>query len=357
MQELPKSIDIALDLAGCPNRCMHCWLGTEPNKRLSEDKLRQVAGLFRNWVRPGDTKPYFEQVDVYSWYREPDFSDNYRQLYELERELSGRQPERFELLSIWRICRDSTYLAWAKDRGPKTCQISSFGGEENTDRHYGRAGAFADAVKATNLLLDNGMVPRWQIFLLKPTIPDLGMVMHLIEDLDIRKRTGQLGEEFKVFCHPPGADGNGWGLEDIRIEESDLGSIPAELMDSTKAHFGGDIDWMTEAESIRQIESGTEMERQCPSVLSFHINANLDVYSNYGDLTDPWRLGNIERDSVTDILDTFTNDRSPGMQASFHVSQKELAKRYGRRESKRLYSGGDVITRWVKMHLSEGQSE
>ena len=37
-------LTVCLDMAGCPNRCRHCWLGHAPNGHLTDDDLRFVAG-------------------------------------------------------------------------------------------------------------------------------------------------------------------------------------------------------------------------------------------------------------------------------------------------------------------------
>ena len=79
--------------------------------------------------RAGEDHPHFRKLRVSTSIREPDYSDDYRRLYELECELSDGKPYRFELLSIWRLARDPEYARWAKGIGPDTCQISFFGGE------------------------------------------------------------------------------------------------------------------------------------------------------------------------------------------------------------------------------------
>lgn len=63
-------ISIVLDMAGCPNRCKHCWIGHSSNGHLTEDDLRYAAAQFR---------PYAQQLIVYDWTREPDYTDAYRQ--------------------------------------------------------------------------------------------------------------------------------------------------------------------------------------------------------------------------------------------------------------------------------------
>ena len=65
---------------GCPNRCRHCYLGCPPNGDLTEHDLRWAAGLFRDYVKPGEDRPFIERLTVSSWYREPDYSDDYARL-------------------------------------------------------------------------------------------------------------------------------------------------------------------------------------------------------------------------------------------------------------------------------------
>lgn len=79
-----KSILLALDMLGCPNRCRHCFMGWRPNPALSEEDLRFAAEEFR---------PYAQTLTVSDWNREPDFAEDYREKWALCRELSTAPPE------------------------------------------------------------------------------------------------------------------------------------------------------------------------------------------------------------------------------------------------------------------------
>ncbi|MFC1713825.1 hypothetical protein ACFL6S_09160 [Candidatus Poribacteria bacterium] len=48
-----REISVLMDMAGCPNRCRHCWLVCPPNKRVSEETFRWVVQQFREWIYPG----------------------------------------------------------------------------------------------------------------------------------------------------------------------------------------------------------------------------------------------------------------------------------------------------------------
>ncbi len=40
---------VMVDMAGCPNRCRHCWLGNRRNGHISVEEFRSIAAGFRNW--------------------------------------------------------------------------------------------------------------------------------------------------------------------------------------------------------------------------------------------------------------------------------------------------------------------
>ena len=68
-----KRLSLCVDLYGCPNRCRHCWLGHMPNRTMEAGADEWLVERF---------KPYFEQIEFYSWLREPDFCPDYRARWE-----------------------------------------------------------------------------------------------------------------------------------------------------------------------------------------------------------------------------------------------------------------------------------
>jgi hypothetical protein len=237
-----QQVGVALDMFGCPNRCRHCYLGMPPTQapRMTEDDVRWVVSQFRAFKRTGEEQPLWRELRVSTWVREPDYSDDYRRLYKLEKELSDLPSQRaeWELLSVWRVARDADYARWAYSIGVRVCQISFFGLEKVTDWAHRRRGAFRDALIATERLLTAGIRPRWQWFFTKRIIPDLPGLIELSRDLRLVERCEALGGPFTLFIHCPSPDGEGWNLEHLRPTLRDLERLPSWLREQSEKHIG-----------------------------------------------------------------------------------------------------------------------
>jgi hypothetical protein len=159
-------------------------LGNPANGHVTDDRFRWIVQQFRAWQYPGEARPFIERLIAQSWYREPDFAANYRELWELEKALSDPDAAmRFELLSRWRLARDPEYAHWAREIGTEACQITFFGLEETTDYFVHRRGAFRDSLLATERLLDAGIRPRWQLFLTERILPKLEGLLALVREM------------------------------------------------------------------------------------------------------------------------------------------------------------------------------
>ena len=129
-------LSISFDLHGCPNRCRHCWLGRATAGTMDVSEARRLFEAFRRHVASGAERPDLQRIRLFgSWLREPDYGDDYRQLHKLELELNSGQDysREYELLSVWRLARDSTSARWASERGVRRCQITFFGTQTTTD--------------------------------------------------------------------------------------------------------------------------------------------------------------------------------------------------------------------------------
>jgi hypothetical protein len=352
-----KKIGVALDMYGCPNRCRHCYLGYGTNQKMSDDDLRWMAAQFRDYISHSDS---IQSLEISSFFREPDYSNEYRHLYELARELSDEEPNRHELLSIWRLARDRDYAPWAKSVGPETCQITFFGMETTTDWFYRRKGAFKDAITATERLLEVGMKPRWQIFLTKKVIPELAELLGLIERMQLRKRVLELGSEIQRFMHTPCPLQEGRKIEYLRptVEETTL--IPKEILKASRKHLDRQILWQTEGDLYKSIMEAERVPSADESVLDesqqfwFFVTDNWDVFSNVGTLEPWWKLGNMKEDTMATIMRRFEQDEISGLDILLHYPQKKLVKEFGDPEGKKVYSGrSDLLDLYLARHCEK----
>jgi hypothetical protein len=309
---------------------------------------------FRRWVRQGEREPFAEAIGVFTWYREPDFAPNYRQLWELEQDLSDTgQARRFELLSIWRLARDESYAPWARSIGTEACQISFFGLERNTDYFSRRRGAFRDSLLATERLIEAGIRPRWQLFLTERVIPELEAFVDLIGSLELERRVRQLGREFEVFVHGISPDGEAFQIEHLRPTVDILAALPRYLVDKTLQHRAKPTLAACLGKAERDWLPGLLQEDRplaaYPDTLGFMVTPGGDVYSNLAEPMPWWKLGNMAADGMGSIMSCFERAGNPGLHANCHLSVSELARTYGREDSALLYDRDDLIARWLRL--------
>ncbi|MGL4336641.1 MAG: radical SAM protein [Turicibacter sp.] len=322
-----KKITVCLDMRGCPNRCKHCWLGHFPNGHLGTNDLVHVANQF---------KSYTKELVVYSWLREPDYDDNYKELWQLENQLSvGDQPKRFELLSFYRLVRDPEYIKWASYLGIKQCQLTFFGMEELTDEYVGRKGAFQELLKATEILIDHDIAPRWQVFVNKQNIHEVKELITLSESLNLKERCEAMGETFVLFIHSGSCEGENEKLYDIRITDEDLKLIPDDI------HYN-----VGEPECVlyERLLADHRTKNLVSDEPVFYITKDFNVYPNDSNIAPWWCLGHLETDGIEVILNNYQTNASLAQQTRLNVPVSELVRLCGNKTSRRLFDEEDYIS-------------
>lgn len=337
-------LGVMVDMAGCPNRCRHCWLGDHRNGNISIEEFKSIAEQFRSWRH--DNGEGIAELGFFSWWREPDFREDYRELWQLEQELSSPgRAKRYELLSAWRLARDKDYAKWASALEPKACQITFFGMEENTDWGMNRKGAFRDQLIATERCLAAEIAPRWQLFITKRCLNELDEFLRLIYDLKLFERCRKIGCDFEFFIGGITPEGSAYEIESLRPEESDLGMIPEQLISISRDGVNnlGQPEYKQLAELTKRNDPpNIEIHPACLA-----ITADYDVYPNIAEPAEWWRLGNLKKDGIGTILNSFFNEAVPVMKANRTVPVSELARTYGNANSKKLYDKDDLISRFI----------
>ena len=332
------NLALCIDMKGCPNRCKHCWIGHMPNNQLSDNDASVIVDKF---------KDYFPSITVYSWLREPDYYENYRERWTMDNELStGPKPQRFELASFYRIVRDSDYVKFLKEVGTKKVQLSLFGLEDMTDKYVGRKGAFKEILKATDILIANNIAPRWQIFINEENKDDVERLIDLISELKLNERCS----DFSFFIHEGSCDGENAKLYDLRIRKESITEkvIPYYLDLNLK---------QTEEDLVRLFEKQTD-EYFVPSNkgndVVIYVSNTFDVFFNFTNMTPFWSIGNLKKDDIEEICRRIKEEDIPALNYAKKVTLAELATSYGNPNSTRLFEEDDykmfLLNKYLENH-------
>ena len=347
---------VEMDMYGCPNRCKHCWIGHSKNAHVPTEEFIWVCQQFKNYQRNG--KLFFDGLEFSSWYREPEYSDNYKELWNICKQLSTMPLHRgeHELASIWRLVRDPGYALWLKGIGVGCVQISLFGMDNNTDYYTGRRGNFKDCMEAIDILLDAGIAPRIQMFPLKTNLSDFGILEKLLRDIRLEDRVRDLGREFACFLNAGiSTTGEGFNLEEIRINRSEILRLPRYFLDKTLMHLKAESFeklWPSEAELMPSLLKDEQPLNDNPPITSFHVRSDFNVFPNCGEDAEWWSLGNLKTDGVDSVVSTFLNHNNRGLRLNYDIPIKYLAVKYGNSHSDRLYTRYDLGHRWLRLEAS-----
>lgn len=346
-----ETIDLHFDMAGCPNNCRHCWIKTTGKGFVSESDVRLITK---------DFKELANEIGVYTWYLEPDYLPNYKELWKLEQELSTKSHEHFELLSDWRIIKDHEYLRWAYDIGVRTCQLTFFGMEETTNKMTGRENAFQEMIEVTDRLILNGISPRYQLFIYDFNIEEITKFLDYIKLLKINERCKANGIEFSLFAHTGSCVGNAMSLYDKWLTEENVSKLPNELVDATKLHFSSndisEILGLPENVLIEQIIRTNDIVPIEVDKVILYIDGKLDVYPHFAVQKPWWKIGNLKNESAEKIVDKYLSGETIGQIIRKKIPLSDIVKMFGDSNSRRMFHKSDYIEyiteRYLEWHYS-----
>ena len=314
-----KMLNLVVDMNGCPNRCLHCWLGHMPNRKMDDCADRFIVDYF---------SPYFDRIAYYSWLREPDFCDGYADRWEKDIAVSrNARPERFELASFFRIVRDEKYIPFLRSVGVKKVQLTFFGLKETQDRYVGRPGAFEEIMRATDLLAAAGIIPRWQCFINEENRSEIVDLLRLSEEI---RRSRCPGLEF--FVHEGTCDGENRKLYPIRIRKQ---HIPEELIPVYLGYSG----LLTEKECCEKLKKDDSRPVfPVGDVITLNISNRYGVYYNYTNMSRPWLIGNLKKDPAGDLVRRVVSGDTYALREAGKHTWAELTDLFGDDSSDRVFS-------------------
>ena len=333
------NLTLAVDLYGCPNRCRHCWLGHMPNRAMEDGADERIVAAFQ---------PHFDSIAFYSWVREPDFCQDYRERWERDKALSvNAQPVRFELASFWRLARDEQYAPFLRDVGVRCVQLTFFGMEETTDRYIGRKGAFRELLRATDILLENGIAPRWQAFINEENRFEIVRLQEYARSMRLEERCRAAGGQFRFFTHEGSCDGENRRLYDIRIRKE---HIPGELI----SVYHGYDSLLSEEECCALLANESEpFVYHNEGDIVLYIANDYGVYFNFTHMTPEWRVGDLRTDPPAELARRVLEEDTPALRLARQMPLRDLARRYGDPTSRRAFGLGDYKEYLLNRFLEE----
>lgn len=317
-----KTLNLVVDMYGCPNRCLHCWLGHLPNRKMEKGSDSFIVNYF---------SPFFDKIAYYSWLREPDYCDDYEERWQRDLKISKNTfPERFELASFYRIVRDEKYIPFLRSVGVKKVQLSFFGLESTQDRYVGRKGAYKEVMCATDLLISEGIIPRWQCFINEENREEIVQLFRMAMEMKNTRCS-----ELEFFVHEGSCDGENRKLYPIRIEKR---HIPEEL----KEVFLDYDNILSEAECCHALMN----DFSSPSFpigndVTLNISNQFDVYYNFTHMTAPWIIGNLKTADPEDLVSKILSGNTVALNAAKLCTWAELMQEYGNPLSDRVFSLDD----------------
>ena len=334
---MEKQLVLAADLYGCPNRCLHCWLSHMPNRKMEEGADEWIVEQFR---------PCFESIEFYSWLREPDFCPDYRMRWEADKALSvNAVPVRFELASFWRLVRDPDYVGFLKELGVRCVQLSFFGLEQSTDRYVGRKGAYQELLKATDILLDNGIAPRWQCFINEENRDELVQLLKLSREQNLSGRCESFGSEFRFFVNEGSCDGENRKLYPIRICKE---NVPKELI----PYYPDYNELLSEKELYSElINDSAHFVPHNKDKIVLYIANNYDLFFNFTHMRPEWRIGNLKKDPIAQLISRVLEEDIPALREARSITISELVQQYGDPLSQKAFQKEDYLMFLLNRHL------
>lgn len=332
MGKINRTLVLCLDMAGCPNRCKHCWLGELPSGKIAEEEARWAVTAF---------KPYFKDITFYSWLREPDFLPTYQKRWEEDCALSTIKPERFELASFYRLVRDPKYVTFLKEVGVKKVQLTFFGGKTTTDSYVGREGAYEELLQSSDLLQGNQIDPRWQIFINEENKDEIEGIIALGKKKGIKE----------IFVHEGSCDGNNRKLYDIRIEKD-------HIPEAVKPYYLDYDGVFSEAELVERLKDNEDHylpHNEGDIVL--YVTSDFNIYFNFTNPSPAWRLGNLKADPIEVIVKRAVSEEVPALELARGITIGALVRGYGDPKSKRVFSEDDFKMYVLNTYLDGKMAE
>ena len=245
------------------------------------------------------------------------------------------------------MVRDEEYVKFLKEVGVKKVQLTFFGLETMTDFYIGRKNAYNELLLATDILISNGIAPRWQAFIFEDNKNEIVKLLDVIDKLNLYERCASLGEEFKFFVHAGSCDGENIKQYPIRIQKE---NIPKQLI----PYYLEYDNILEEKECVKLLsESYEKIVFEATDDIVLNISNDMNVYFNYTHMTKPWIIGNILKDDAKELVRKIVEGDTYALNMIRKCSYSELVKRYGDTTSTKVFTLDDYKMYMINRYLED----
>lgn len=337
-----EELQVALDMGGCSSKFKYSEFLLDKQNKLQIDDLDLVYELFSQHAK---------KIAIYSWYKEPDYLSNYQELFEKEQKLSDLDIYvRPNVISVYRLNRDSSYVKWLKEQSIKKAKVTFVGLESNSNYFIGRPGAYKELLNALNILIDNEIIPEIEIIINKKNLGDLNKLLILIDKMGIKQKVEAFGEKFIMYAKVGRPTGENLRNIAYRITEKDLWQIPDRLFLETRNFTKSDIPFgIPEYKLYEKYIKKVEFINLKENKLRLYIDYKFDVYFLN---TNPYfKLGNLKQDQVSEILDNYKNNKS--FIQSVNIRINELVEKFGNQKGIWLFKEEDYLLYLLELYCQK----
>jgi hypothetical protein len=335
------SVALAVEVAGCPTICMHCWAqGTRYGSMAIEDvrwlvdQLHDFAAESGTAVRPYPMHEVLAHLDaaeilrLFSSFPEPEF------------EPLATTGVPFAIRSDW-----DELVAAASDVGTTTIWVALHGPSDEHDRQAGRRGAFKETRLGVERARRGGLRVGGNVFLTKANVRPFDALAGALESL-------QLDE---VAIGPadflPTKRGRRYAAAHPELD--DLLPVAGRVLELTSFHRAewSDLPQASEARWVENAVSG-DWPQNGRNRLELVCRPNLDLHTGMAGAYGP-RHGNLRRDGFVAVFEralargpvTVDELLLPGVQVR---SVRDVAERYGNPDGREVhFTAESMRLRWL----------
>lgn len=349
-----KMLSVNIHAMPCTNRCRHCWTSGSPEHRSVPAK--QVLFVLE---RLSDIRSQIPQVGFFL-FDEPTNHPYFFDIMEKASEM-GLIGEHHFLATNGSILVKSSDDSWArlKKIGVNYLQFTLYGNESVHDDFAGRRGAFRNVEAAIEKCNNHGIEWVAGVILHSDNVREIMGTISYIKGLD-ESGNARVGW-FPFMWQGRGRDaGRVSRTEYERWIPEDVRSRQKQLMDERSA--------IALILSEPELANRKTTEHLC-TALTLNVDQDLNVFcggacdsggiaSAVPELSDAFKLGNLEEAGFKPLLDNFLTGKWSGFTHLDSLTWGELADRYGDRDNDEIYWLFDLPgNKWPAMHLQKIYSE